>query len=274
MAYGFEIAEGTARTVWMAADGSSTYYVGQLVGFNASAGAMSTGAVVPLPVPSGVFDATGEVVIAGIVVGLDQLTPTYGTYGQYISAAITTQADLLARDRYNGGRGMYAPNDRQVMVEVALIDSTTVLKGPICETGGTAPTVVTDSAGSATGYTSAGTTSACSFTPVANTSSIYCRSGANMGLYRVTTDTSTTAPAVTVAFPYDVVAGDTFVRLSLKQGLCHAYISGPGLYLDNTLSGGTTNSYGIHCLYIDAKTAGSEYAVFRFDGVHFSVVRA
>lgn len=274
MSYGFSIAEGTARTFWAGTDGTSTYYMGQLVAFSAASKAATPGTVVPLAVPAGAFDTTNFQVIAGIVVGFSDMTQTFGTYGQY-ATGVVTQAAQLARSYYNGGTGMYSPNDPQVLVQVALITPDTVIKGPICETGGTAPTVVTDTGGAdTTGYTTAGTQTACSFTPVANTCSVYCRSGKNMGLYRTTNDTSKTAMDVTVAFPYDVVAGDTFVRLSLKQGLSLVYISGPGLYLDNTLSGGSTNYFGAKVYNIKADEAGKEYAEFSFDAIHFTQIRS
>lgn len=274
MAYGFSIAEGTARTYWCATDGSSTYYMNQLVSFSAASKAATPGTVVPLAVPAGVFDTTNFQTIAGIVVGFSEGAPKYGIYGQY-AAGVVTQADQLARSNYNAGMGMYLPKDPQLLVLVAEITPSTVIRGCICENGGTAPTVVTDTGGAdSTGYTTAGTTGACSFTPVANTCSIYCRTGANAGLIRTTNDTSTTAPDVTVAFPYDVASGDTFVRLSLKQGLSLIYISGPGLYIDNTSSGGTTNYFGAFVYNIKADEAGKEYAEFRFDACHFSQIRS
>jgi hypothetical protein len=272
--YGFEIAEGTARTFQAMTDGTSTYYLGQLVSFSAASKAATPGTVVPLAVPAGAFDTTNFQTIAGIVVGISDKTQTFATMGQY-TTGVVTQAAQLARDYYNGGTGMYAPRDPQVLLTVAEITPNTVIRGSICETGGTAPTVCTDTVGTdTTGYTTAGTVTACSFTPVANTCSIYCRTGKNMGLYRTTNDTTTTAPDVTVAFPYDVASGDTFVRLSIKQGLSLMYISGPGMYIDNTLSGGTTNYFGAFVYNIKADEAGKEYAEFRFDACHFSQIRS
>ena len=275
MAYGFEIAEGTARTFQAMTDGTSTYYLGQLVAYSAASKAATPGTVVPLAVPAGAFDTTNFQTIAGIVVGIDDKTPTYAAMGQYVTGVVT-QAAQLARSFYHGGpTGMYAPRDPQVILTIAEITPNTVIRGPICETGGTAPTVETDTGGAdSTGYTTAGTQSASSFTPVANTCSVFCRTGKNMGLYRTTNDTSTTAMDVTVAFPYDVVAGDTFVRLSLKQGLSLIYISGPGMYIDNTLSGGTTNYFSAFVYNIKADEAGKETAEFRFDGCHFSQIRS
>lgn len=281
MPYGFSIAEGTARTFWVAGDSASTYYQGQLVAWNASAGAANIGTVTPLPAASGIIDATGEVVIAGIVVGFDWKTPEIdSTYKiPKLTGACTTQAHVAARTAagvYNQGRGMYNVGDHQPLLEIAPVGPDTLIKGYIMETAGTAPTVVTSTAADTTGGTTALTTNACAFTPVANTCSIYCRKGTNMGIWRTTNDTSTTAPDVTIAFPNDIAIGDQFVRLSIKQGFSHIQMAANPLstFIDNTLSGGTTNSYGVYVYYIDAREAGKEYAIFKFDGIHFCSVRA
>lgn len=277
MPYGISIAEDTARTVWMCGDSTSTYYIGQLVGFNASAQAACIGAVVPLPAASGLWDATGETVVAGVVVGFDMATPTFDTtYGlQKSDCACTTQAHIATRKAagvYAGGRGMYSIGDKQPLIEVALIDSTTVLKAPIMETSGAAPTVLTLTSTNASGGTSAFAHNAAAFTPVANFYSIHYRKGANAGQIRVGIGTTTTALQCTTAFEFDGAIGDQIVGISLKQGLSHIVFGATPLstFIDNTLSGGTTNSFAAHVLYIDAKVAGKEYALFRLDGTHFT----
>ncbi|GAG78914.1 unnamed protein product, partial [marine sediment metagenome] len=56
-------------------------------------------------------------------------------------------------------------------------------------------------AASATGVTA--TTNTCGFTPVAGLCTIYARSGANAGVYRVTDGASATAQQWDVAMPND-----------------------------------------------------------------------
>lgn len=276
MPYGFDIAEGTARTFWCNTNGSSTYYIGQLVAFTIASKAQGLGTVTPLAVPAGLNDSTNDQVVAGIVVGFSDQNPVYNaTYGQYITGVATQAAQLTRKTTgiYNQGRGMYAPKDPQALVEVAEILPTTLIKGYICQTGGNAPRVLTSSAADTTGGTSALTTNACEFTPVANTCTIYCRTGTNAGLYRVTNDTSATAPAVTIGFPEDVAIGDTFVRAAIKQGSSQIYISGPGLYIDNTLGASASNCFSAFVYHLDLREAGKEYAVFRFSPLHFIVGR-
>jgi hypothetical protein len=259
----------------MASDGSSTYYVGQLVTYIAASKAATPGTVLPLAVPAGAADTSNFQIPAGVVVGFNNRTPTYdATWKANSAAGVLTQALQVSRD-WALNKGMYAIGDPQVLLDVAIIEPCSLIEGPIFNAAyGTAPTVVTDTGGAdTTGYTTAGTTGACDFTPVADYATIYCRTGANGGLYRTTNDTSTTAPDVTVAFPYDVVLGDTFVRVPLKQGYSRIYIAGPGMYIDASATP-ATNYFSVFVEKLDLAIAGSEKALFRFANIHFDPMRA
>ncbi len=270
----FKIVEGNVKPIWMGTNGSSTYYLGQLVTYvQASKAIVVGGAVVPLAVPAGIADLTNFQIPAGIVTGINTYRMSAkNSTGQYVTG-VATQANQLARD-FRGAEGMYVKNDPQALIQVTRITPETLIEGPIYNAAlGTAPTVVSDTGGAdTTGYTSAGTTGACDFTPVANLCTIYARSGANAGMYRVTSDTSTTAPTVTIGFPYDVVLGDTFVRVPLKQGISYIYIGGPGLYIDCSL-GAATNYFTVFVEKLDLRRAGEEIAQFRFGNIHFDNYR-
>ena len=277
----FRVIEGSPRTYWVATDGSSTYAVGQLVSFSAASKAANYGTVKPLAVPAGAADTTNFQVIAGVVVGINDRTTAYSsTYKTDSRAGVVTQALQLARE-WIGQEGMYSKADPQLLVQIAEITPHTVIEGDIRYAAlATASTLLTVSATTdSDGLVSANTTTnSCIFTPVANVCTIYCRTGANMGLYRVTGDTSTTLPQCTVAFPYDVVAGDTFVRVPFKQGLSSIYIGDTttiGMYVDN---GGqtiiTANTFDVLVYKLDLALSGSEKIQFRFANTHFDFRRA
>lgn len=272
------IVEGEGRTYWVAADGSSTYYMGQIVSFIAASKAQTYGTLLPLAVPAGAFDTTNLQIVAGVVTGIDDRNPTYDpTTGlQYVTGTYTSQAQLAARTT-TGQEGMYSKGDSQVLLQITEILPGTVLRAPIYNAAyGTAPTLLTATAGSTDGGVTAATTNACDFTNVAACGTIYCRSGANAGIYRVSKDTSTTAPSVTTAFPADIAIGDKFVRVPIKQGHSTAYIDGPGLYIDcskNPVIAGT-NLFSIIVYNLNLETAGKEYAEFRFGADHFAAGRA
>jgi hypothetical protein len=266
------VKNGGERPIWMSTDGASTYYIGQIVTIIGASKANIAGTIKPLAVPAGVADTTNFQIPFGIVVGFNDRTETSDATGIY-ATGVLTQAAQLART-YFGAEGMYAKGDPQLLVQVERIFPHTLIRGNIYNAAlGTAPTVVSDTGGAdTTGYTTAGTTGACDFTPVANVCSIYCRSGRNAGLYRTTNDTSTTAPDVTVAFPYDVALGDTFVRVPLKQGLSQIYIGGPGLYIDCSLT--ATNNFMVFVEGLNLENAGKETADFTFAADHFANARA
>lgn len=279
---GFSVVDEPIRTFWCATDASSTYYVGQLVSYSNASGSVGSanGTVKPLIAAAGAFDTTNKQIIAGIVVGIDARTPKYATVGSHSlqwEAGVATSALQLARD-WTGAEGMYIKGDPQVLVQVALIGPETVVKGNICNAAlGTAPTELTATVSTdADGMVSANvTTGACDFTNVTLMGSIYCRSGKNAGLYRVSADTSTTAPQVTTAFPYNTVVGDKFVRVPLKQGISTAKIAS-GLYIDcsaNPVEAGT-NLFHLNVLRLDLAVSGAEVAYFQFGSDHFCRNRA
>lgn len=271
---GFSVISGPSRTQQFGSDGTSTYYAGQLVAFSAASAAATPGSVVPLAVPAGASDTTNRQVVAGIVTGFNVRTPTYSsTSFSSTAAGVVTQAAQLARD-WALNSASYPKGDPQLLVEVALITPWTLIRGPVYNNAiGTAPTLLTSTAADTTGFTTAGTTNACEFTPVANLATIYCRTGANAGLFRTTNDTSTTAPDVTVAFPQDVAIGDTFIRVPFKHGLSQIYISGPGLYVNNSLGPGT-NYFAVIVERFELSTSGRETVDFCFVPDHFSFSRA
>ena len=263
---------GSPATIWIPVSRVSsaiTLYVGQLVQFP-----VGQDGAIPLAVASGVGDTSGKQVIYGVVVGTNDLSPTYSsTYGQYV-ASVQSQADLNAR-RQMGVEGMHPKGDHQAMVQVALITEETVLKGDIRNAAlGTAPSLLTVTTGSTTG---AGFTSnACDFTPVAYACTTYCRTGANAGIYRISSDTSTTVETNNVYWDNDIAVGDTFVRVPMKQGISYAQINSTsgalGLWLEASASP-ATNYFILDVLELNLEKAGQESATFRFAPCHFDLVR-
>lgn len=279
----FDIIEGEGRTFWVSTDGSSTYYKGQLVSYTPATLTNETnGAVVPLAVSAGAADATNMQIIAGVVVGFNRRTPQYTTVGSMsleYDTGVVTRAAQVARD-WTGQEGMYSKGDPQVLIQIAEILPTTVLRGPICKSAlGTAVGVITLTAVGASpadGMVTAATSGSADAASILSCGTIYCRSGANMGLYRVNKNTTITAPSVTTAFPYAEVIGDTFVVVPLKQGNSTIDIEGPGLYINSAaapvIAGTSRFNVFVYKLYL--AEVGKEYADFRFGGDHFCRFRA
>ena len=259
---GFSVVESPLRTIWMpvgtaaAAATANTLYVGQLV---TNTIALTTSGLSAF-VQSGTPDTR---VPFGVVVGTNNKDPLYdSTYKcEYISSAPTV-AGQLAR-KYALVEGMHGKGDPQAMVKVAVIGADTVLRGRIFKSAyGTAPTVGTVTTGAAgTGYTcSAGL----GLTRIAYNSTHFCRSGANMGIYRIGYDAGTTAAAVTFYnyYPYTISAGDTFVCVNVAQGHTLMTFDALGLYVDGQAA--QTASNRVQVLEIDLSVAGNESVLFRY----------
>lgn len=270
---GFEVVESPQRTIWAPVDyNSTTLYVGQLVVAGGVASSMC-GAVKAWN-PAGLADTTADQVPFGVVVGTDNKTPLYSsTYSAEYVTGVQSQANLTARSYFGKEGSMYA-GDPQACVQVAVLSPETILKGRIYNNAwGTAPTVLTVTTGSTTG---AGfTANAAEHTPVAYNATVYCRSGANRGLYRVTTDTSTTVRTVNHYFPYDIAVGDTFVSVNLNAlGPSYAMTDTAGTYFNNSAAVTTTNYIWIDVLELHLETAGDEHVIFRINPIQYAAVRA
>jgi hypothetical protein len=273
----FQVIRGSPARMWYHVDCAdrSTYetlYIGQLVtpGYD---GAFCD-AVMNLGQATGINATTYKKQPFGVVIGTNLRTPGFSTTSN--SDYITAVDPHSSTTEFAGGEGPYAVRgDHSAMVEVALIDPCTVLKGDLRNAAiGTGPTVRTVSTASTTG---AGFTVSAAFdftTPVANLTTVYCRSGANMGIYRDTTDTSSTVVTTDQYFPYDIAVGDTFVRVPLRMvGNSYVQTDAEALYF-NTAANPATNYWTIQVIHLDLSTANQEYVVFRFDGDHFCAVRA
>lgn len=256
---GFRRAKGTPNLVWMTVDATDILYRGQLVKYTSDG-------VAPAGAASGEDDATGDAYIAGVVVGDNNKIPVYdSTYHTHKITGVATQALLAARDTIlHQGEGR-PKGDKRAMVLVDVIDVNTWIYGPIFVSAfGTAPALLTATAGSTDGGVTGPTTNACDFTPVADVCTIYCRSGANYGQSRVTTDTSTTVPTVVHAFMEDIAIGDTFVRAPLVIGKSYLQTEATeSMYIDGAASP-VTNYWAVEVVKLDLATAGKEHAIFRF----------
>lgn len=276
----FNVVEGEGRTFWACTDGSSTYYLGQLVSYVGDGAGMCNGAVVPYSSSHGAADTTDKNIPAGVIVGFNARTPAYATLGSRSvesAAGIVTSALQVTRigTGITGGGGMYG-QDPQLLVQIAEITPNTILKAPFYKSAyGTSVTELTHtSVADTTGMaTAAATLDACDFTPVTLLAAIYCREGKNRGLYRTTVDTSTTVPDLTTAFPYNSTIGDKYVRVPAKQGISYVLIAGPGMFIDSAL-GLATNYTTVFCYELNLQTAGQEYMVFRFATMNFDNARA
>lgn len=198
----------------------------------------------------------------GVITGINNRTPVYNsTYKAGYGIAQSTQATELARD-WAFAEGMTSKGEPALMAHVALIDSTTVLEGPVCVTAfGTAPTLLTMTTGSAAGITGFVHNAADMAFPTLN-NTYFCRSGLNRGLYRSSYATSATTPTFYRPWPYATVVGDTFCGVNFGLGRTKIDFDAIGMYVNNAAA--LTNYYNVDVLSINLAIAGQEKVQFRF----------
>jgi len=269
----FQVITEPVRRMWYHVDANSgsfdTLYVGQLV--KALTG---SDGVAPLGSASGAADTTTEAVPFGVVTGVNLRSPLHSTTSN--SIYITSASPHANTTERITGLGQYSfAGETAAMVEVALIDEHSILKGDIRNGGiNTAITVGTVTTASTSGAGFACSAGLCDFTPVDAICSVYCRSGANQGIYRITSDASAVTKTTDLYFPYDIALGDTFVGVPMRTvGRSFVQTDTESLYL-NAGASPATDYWVAEIIELHLETPGQEYALFRFNGVHFIVTRS
>ncbi len=272
---GFSVVHGSPQTVWVPVLPGDTIYTGALVGWDI---ATPLEGVIPLAQAAGHGNTTNKDRPYGVVVGNNNVSGNVNYNSTHKAEYITEVAAgsiYGSTTKYANVEGPWAKGDPLAMVEVALINANTVLSGPIYDTAaGTAlapVTVSTPSGGDGIGCTTGETTVA----TVANFSTIYARSGANMGVYRTLTSASTTAHVWLTAMKNDMAVGDTAVVLNglRPNGAAKMQIDAEGMFIDCNAAL-TSDNFWINVLRLDLSEPGNEYCEFQFDGDNFSALRA
>jgi hypothetical protein len=251
---------------------SATIYVGGLVAVDVSG---PTEGVIMLPDSAGVYNETNCDVPLGVCIGTNRKNPLYSS--TYLTEYITEPGAADPHDgasiEYVGVEGPWAKGDPVAMVKVALINPSTVLRAPIRNAAiGTPPTVLTATAGNASGLSVTTNAAQCaSITSPLQT--IYCRTGANAGAYRLTDTSSSTTHTWDQAMRNDTAVGDTFVFVPVRT---HGYSTvmfdaTTAMFIDAADAAvlGGTDRWGIQVVRLDLSTYGNEYCEFMFEAGHF-----
>lgn len=261
------------QKVWVPVKPGATCYVGGICAFDSSA--KSDQGIIMLPQAVGASNTTNKDVPFGVIKGTNLKTEVWdSTYKTNKITAVAAGSSHGDTTEYVGVEGPWGKGDNRAMVEVELIGPSTVLKAPLYNNAvGTALTVLTATAASTDGLGT--TTNATQVTPVADVTTAYCRTGGNVGAYRILDTTSTTVHTWTQAVNNDIAVGDTFVITpGLPVGPCFLQTGATcASYIDASVSP-ATNYWIVTVLRMDLREAGKEYVEFRFDADNFSSARA
>jgi hypothetical protein len=261
------IVEGTARPIWMPVScvggTAQTVYVGGLVNYYLGGG---DGVLAPIAANAAPMGRP-----FGVVLGTNNLTPLYNTTynAEYQSSPTSTgsMATDMARD-WRMQEGMWIKGDSMPLVQVALIDPTSVLRFPIYAhaTTQTAPTEAISTSGLTTGLGVTCATTGFDFTGIAYQSTYFCRKGLNKGLYRIGYDTNAGTGAKTwyQGMNYTcATVGETWVGVDFQLGRTKIDLQTTGLGI-NIVTSTATNYYSVDVLEIHLEEANNEYALVRF----------
>jgi hypothetical protein len=230
----------------------ATLYGGQLCQYSGAAG----GQVIPVAAAAAGPDTT---VVAGIVLGAAKNTsPGTSIYSStYNGDTITfdvTQATVVANSPVGAA-----------IAQIQTLTPNSLIKAPVVkDTVGTAPECKACTTGSSDGLTFVVPTID---TTVSGYSTVYCRTGANRGEYRVVTTGATTTQTVVIPFTNDIAIGDTFCIANIKEGLSH--ISWDSLFLGVDSSYDPSSNYFVAIVHeLNLEVAGREYVTFRLAARH------
>ena len=188
--------------------------------------------------------------LLGIVTGAFEDGVYNGTYYGDGVTYDTTLANVLANTH----------KDAAMVQIIEIIPNITLIKAPLYNAAyGSALQVLTETTGDATGLTvtHSGETLSDALDSFAT---IYCRTGANRGRYRIVTNCGTGAQVCTVAFPYAIATGDTFVRASCVLGVGGMNIPATANCIDG--DNALTYYYLVKYHSINLEESGKEFAVF------------
>lgn len=263
--------------MWVPVDTGATVYVGSIAGLDYSDIADAVGVTVWDQADGASNTSNIGDIPFGVVIGTNLRTPAYDSTAKahYITAGTATSPRTSSSVEYVGVEGPFSKGENRAMVKLDLIGPHSKLRAPLYNNAvGTAPTLLTCTTGDAQG--DAVTTNATQYTPVDNMSTIYCRSGANAGIYRITSNTSTTAHTWNVDMNAATAVGDTFVSVGLRPFGTSFVRFGDDTYCSyiNVSETPATNYTIIHVTKLDLSVAGKEYCEFYFDADVFATARA
>ncbi len=267
---GFSVVHGSPQTIWVPVQPGDTLYTGCIVGQDIS-GAVE--GILPLGQAAGAGNTTNKDLPFGVVVGNNNVAGNVVYDATQKTEYITECAAGSihgATTKYTGVEGPHPKGDPRAMVEVAIIDPCTVLRGPIYNAAvGTAPTVTAVTTGNTSGV-AATTTATSDVATVAQFSTIYFRTGANRGVYRRLDSASDTTHTWDAAVKSDVAVGDSVLTINGLNtfGLSLMQIDAQGLYID-AAAALSSDYFHINVLRLDLSEAGNEYCEFQFVAENF-----
>jgi hypothetical protein len=263
------------QTSWVPILAGQVAYVGQIVAVDS---ATPLEGVRPLPIAAQDNNYTNMDIPMGIVIGFnanacDAVFSSAKGVQQMTGTAVGSS--YHSTSHFRGVEGPWSRGDKIAMAHIHHIDPSTVIRGDLFDTTyGVAPPevlVTTGCGGDGIGCT----TGASTVDTIINWSTIYMRSGENLGIYRTLTTASSTVHAWLQGMPQTINIGDkAYVLNGLRPyGAARCQFDATATFID-TNAALTADYHLIHVRRLDLSVPGKEYVEFRFDASAFSAWRA
>lgn len=264
------IVHDSPHVVWMPMEYEQTIYMGGLV--SQDNGAAAEG-IRQMPQAAGESNTTNKDIPLGVAIGHNLKRPLFSS--TYKCEYITSATPLASTTEFVGhGASPYPLGGREHLVKVAVITPDTVLRAPICNAAiGVAPTegVVSTASGS-DGLDCVA--SASDATTIAQFSTLYIRSGAQKGTYRLLSSGSTTThtwdtPCYGAVAVGDIVLAINGLRTSGSSRMQIGATCASFIDCAEALTSTTGHYFWINVLRLDLAEKGNEYVEFVFDFDNF-----
>ena len=268
-----QVTHGSPQAIWVPIKYGSTIYTGGVVSCD-NGDVDAKDGVEMMEAAAGAANTTNADMPIGIVIGNNLRKPLYDTTAltEYITSA--TPHDSTSEFVSTGGP--YPGGAREAFAKIDIIDPCTVCKSGLVDSAmGTAPTVSVVSAAVTDGLTSVGVAAA-SVASIQGFSTVYFRTGANKGTYRINDNTaSTTSFAWDTPTYADIAAGDTFVMVNvLPFGPCNVQLLTTYSTAFDIDEACTSDYLFIDVYRLDLSEANKEYVEFRWNTTNFNPIEA
>ena len=267
---GFKVISGSPQTVWAPIADSDTIYIGQLVKCAGNEG------IEPAGTASGAADTTGKGYLYGIVVGTNNSTPAYNS--TYMTEYITDATPKASTTIFTGHEGPWSKGDHQAMVEISIINPSTVVRAPIYKgaVGTVLPEMtVTASKGHYANCTIDTTYKHGFAGQTQHYETAYFRTGANAGTYRLLTSSSTIGLTWDKSLYASASNDDKVIVVKglRTNGYSKIFLDSESLFINNATTS-TVNYYIGNVVRLDLRESGNEFCDFTFGPPHFDPKRA
>jgi len=264
----FSVVQDSPQGIWVPLNYTTTVYVGGILSWDATEIADREGAVM-MPQAAGYWNDTNYDIPYGVVIGTNNRAPLTNTTAktEYITSA--TAHDSTS-EFVVGPEGPYIKGGREAFAKVNLITPCTVLRGSLVDAAVTgAPAVGTVTTGCG-GDGLDCITSAMSVATIAGLSTIYFRTGANKGIYRLLDSASTTTHTWDYPVYADVAIGDTAVAVNITMfGLSRCQLLATYSTAFDINEACTSHYFGIDVVRLDLSTQYAEYVEFLWNPVNW-----